>query len=105
MVWRSRYSRRRIFLRSGVNAHGRDPRYGTIIQTVRGFRLMKADGSIVQVSRAENPELFSLAIGGYGLFGVILDVDLELTDDDVYQKEHVALGYKEYPAYFAKNVK
>jgi FAD/FMN-containing dehydrogenase len=88
-----------------VNAHGRDPRYGPIIQSIRGFRLMKADGSVVQVSRTENPELFSLAIGGYGLFGVILDVDLELTDDDVYQKEHVAMNYKEYPAYFAKNVK
>ena len=88
-----------------VNAHGRDPRYGPMIQSVRSFRLMKADGSILQVSRTENPELFSLAIGGYGLFGIILEVDLELTDDEVYEREHLAMDYKEYPAYFAKNVK
>ena len=88
-----------------VNAHGRDPRYGTIIHTVRGFRLMRADGSIVQVSRTENPELFSLAIGGYGLFGVILDVDLDLTTNDVYEKQHVSMDYKEYPAFFEKHVK
>jgi decaprenylphospho-beta-D-ribofuranose 2-oxidase len=88
-----------------VNAHGRDPRYGPIIQSVRAFRLMIADGSILQVSRTENSELFSLAIGGYGMFGVIVDVDLELTDDEVYQREHIAMDYKEYPAYFAKKVK
>ena len=88
-----------------VNAHGRDPRYGPMIQSVRSFRLMKADGSILQVSRTENPELFTLAIGGYGLFGIILEVDLELTDDEVYEREHLAMDYKEYPAYFAKNVK
>jgi decaprenylphospho-beta-D-ribofuranose 2-oxidase len=66
---------------------------------------MKADGSIVQVSRIENAELFSLAIGGYGLFGVILDVDLELTTNDVYEKQHVSMDYKEYPAFFDKHVK
>ncbi len=88
-----------------VNAHGRDPRYGTIIHTVRAFRLMRADGSIVQVSRTENPELFSLVIGGYGLFGVILDVDLELTTNDVYEKQHVSMDYTDYPAFFDKHIK
>lgn len=88
-----------------VNAHGRDPRYGTIIQTVRSFRLMRADGSIVQASRSENPELFSLAIGGYGLFGVILDVDLELTTNEVYEKQHFSMDYREYPTFFDKYIK
>lgn len=66
---------------------------------------MRADGSIVQVSRTENPGLFSLVIGGYGLFGVILDVDLELTINDVYEKQHLSMDYKEYPAFFDKYVK
>jgi decaprenylphospho-beta-D-ribofuranose 2-oxidase len=66
---------------------------------------MKADGSIVQVSRAENPELFSLAIGGYGLFGVILDVDLELTTNDVFEKQHASMNCREYPAFFDKYIK
>ena len=88
-----------------VNCHGRDPKYGPIIQTVRSFRLMKADGAIVNVSRNENAELFPLAIGGYGLFGVILDVDLELTDDDVYEKRLQEMSYTEYPDYFSKRVR
>ena len=88
-----------------VNAHGRDPNYGPIIQTVHAFRLMKADGSVVSVSRTENRELFPLVIGGYGLFGVILDVDLGLTDDDVYEKREQSMPYTEYLGYFLKNVK
>jgi decaprenylphospho-beta-D-ribofuranose 2-oxidase len=88
-----------------VNAHGRDPNYGPIIQTVQGFRLMKADGSVVNVSRTENRELFPLVIGGYGLFGVILDVDLDLTNDDVYEKHVQSMSYTEYLGYFLKSVR
>jgi len=89
----------------GVNAHGRDPRFGPVITTVLAFRLMKADGSVMNVSRTENAELFSLVIGGYGLFGVILDVDLQVVDDAVYQKQCERVNYHEYPAYFAAHVK
>ena len=45
---------------------------------------MKADGIIVRCSRNENAELFSLALGGYGLFGVILDVDLQVVPNERY---------------------
>jgi decaprenylphospho-beta-D-ribofuranose 2-oxidase len=89
----------------GVNAHGRDPRFGPVITTVNAFRLMNADGRVVNVSRTENSELFSLVIGGYGLFGVILDVDLQLVDDAVYQKRCERMNYREYPAFFEARVK
>ena len=59
-----------------------------------------SDGKIVEASRTENEELFSLVIGGFGLFGVILDVELALTENSVYKKETVALDYLQYPAYF-----
>lgn len=88
-----------------VNCHGRDPNYGPIIQTVRSFRLMKADGSILNVSRNDNAELFPLVIGGYGLFGVILDLDLELTDNDVYEKKLQEMSYTEYLDYFSKHIR
>ena len=83
----------------GSNIHGADPR-GPIITTVDSFHLMLVDGSIVRVSRKENPELFSLVIGGYGLFGVILDVDLVLTDNETYKVESVNMDYKEFPHFF-----
>ncbi len=88
-----------------ANVHGRDPRYGPVIETVRSFRLLMADGRVVNVSRTENAELFSLVIGGFGLFGVILDVELELTENSVYKKQTVALNYRQYPAYFESHVK
>jgi decaprenylphospho-beta-D-ribofuranose 2-oxidase len=88
-----------------VNAHGRDIRYGSLIDTVKSFRLLNADGEILNVSRTENAELFSLVIGGYGLFGVILDVELELTDDELYEMQTEEMGYKDFPNYFIKQVK
>ncbi len=87
-----------------VNAHGRDPGYGPIIETVRSFRLLLANGAIVNVSRENNPDLFSLVIGGYGLFGIILDVDLELTDNVVYESRVEFMNYQEYLDYFLRNV-
>ena len=88
-----------------VNAHGRDPGYGPIIHTVKSFRLMTADGSIIPVSRDENPDLFSLVIGGYGLFGVIVDVDLELAENHVLERRTRTLNCTDYPQYFMKEVK
>ncbi|MBI5150350.1 MAG: FAD-binding oxidoreductase [Candidatus Omnitrophica bacterium] len=88
----------------GVNTHGNDPNYGSIIETVRSFHFMRADGSLINVSREEDLELFILVIGGYGLFGVIVDVDLELTSDAIYKMTSKVMDYKEYPEYFKTHV-
>jgi FAD/FMN-containing dehydrogenase len=77
-----------------VNAHGMDHQAGSVGRTIRAMRVMLADGSIQQVSRSESPELFNLVVGGYGLFGVILDVDLDITDNVVYQSERRVIDYR-----------
>lgn len=87
-----------------VNVHGRDIRFGPLIDSIRSFRLMNADGKILNVSRTENKELFRLANGGYGLFGVILEVDIELTDDVVYHASNQWIDYRDYPTYFKSEV-
>lgn len=87
-----------------VNVHGRDIRHHTLIETIESFRLLNAEGQIINVSRNENAELFKLVIGGYGLFGVILDVTLELTEDELYQVHTESISYDEYTSYFTKNV-
>lgn len=87
-----------------VNAHGMDHRVGSVGRTVRAMRIMLADGSIQTVSRVENPALFHLVIGGYGLFGVILDVDLDVTANDVYRSEREILRVGEFPAVFADRI-
>ena len=61
-----------------VNAHGWPVPHGPFGSTVRSVRLMLADGSLVDCSKTQNEELFALAVGGYGLFGVIVDLELEM---------------------------
>jgi FAD/FMN-containing dehydrogenase len=62
----------------GANIHGRGLRFRPIIGDVEAFTLMDAEGDVRTCSRTENVELFRLAIGGYGLFGVITRVRLRL---------------------------
>lgn len=61
-----------------ANAHGHCLGSGPIVGDVEWITLVTPDGAKKCCSRAENKELFSLAIGGYGLFGVITEVGLRL---------------------------
>ncbi|RPI56818.1 MAG: FAD-binding oxidoreductase, partial [Acidobacteria bacterium] len=62
-----------------ANVHGRGLRMKPFIDDVESFELVDARGERRTCSRTENTELFRLAIGGYGLFGVISTVSLRLT--------------------------
>ncbi len=61
-----------------ANVHGRGLRFPPIVSDVESIVLVDADGKAHVCSRRENSELFALAIGGYGLFGVIAQVNLRL---------------------------
>lgn len=61
-----------------ANAHGRGLTYRPMVQDVESFVLVGPDGTTRRCSRHQNPELFSLAIGGYGCFGVIATIRLRL---------------------------
>ncbi|RDI45926.1 FAD-binding oxidoreductase [Falsibacillus pallidus] len=87
-----------------VNAHGRDIRYGSLIDTVNYFDLLTSEGKIIRVSREQNAEYFPLVLGGYGLFGVILDAELQLTEDELYTYRISAMDYNEYPTFFKEHV-
>ncbi|MFY9609422.1 MAG: FAD-binding oxidoreductase [Blastocatellia bacterium] len=60
------------------NVHGRGLKFKPIIDQVQSFRLMDHTGAIRRCDRSENAELFRLAIGGYGLFGIVTSVQLRL---------------------------
>src|SRR5438477_12081520 len=60
------------------NVHGRGLTMKPLIANVESFNLINADGKSIRCSRDENHELFRLAIGGYGLFGLISGVTLRL---------------------------
>ena len=61
-----------------ANAHGRGLTLPPMISDVEAIKLLDARGRLIECSRTENAELFGLAIGGYGLFGVIYSVTLRL---------------------------
>lgn len=61
-----------------ANVHGRGLTMRPFIQDVESFLIVDADAELRWCSRTENPRLFSLAIGGYGLFGIIVSVTLRL---------------------------
>ena len=60
------------------NIHGRVLNRRPIIADIEAFYLTRATGDRVRCSRGENAELFSAAIGGYGLFGVVDSILLRL---------------------------
>ena len=61
-----------------ANVHGRGLTLPPIVGDVESFTMLAADGTLRKCDRRENPELFRLAIGGYGLFGIIASVRLRL---------------------------
>ena len=52
---------------------------GPIVEDVQSLTLVTPDGELVTCSREERAELFSLVVGGYGLFGAVATVTLRLT--------------------------
>ncbi|WP_298134697.1 FAD-binding oxidoreductase [Micropruina sp.] len=80
-----------------VNAHGTDFRTGSLAGTVRSLRLMKADGSIVTLGAGHDPDLFHAVIGGYGLFGVIVEAELATVPDELYRLEQRVVATADLP--------
>lgn len=87
-----------------VNAHGIDPVPGPVAPTVRSLRVMLSNGVVVTASPTENAELFRHVLGGYGLFGVILDADLDIVSNEMYSRETVSMDYRDFPQYYRANI-
>ncbi len=79
-----------------ANAHGWQPNYPPFASTVESFQLMLSSGKVVRCSRRENTQLFSLVLGGYGLFGIILEVDLKAVPDRLYSAQRVVIPSRDY---------
>lgn len=60
-----------------VNAHGWPTAFGPMGSTVREVDLILADGTLITASRAQYPEVFAAAMGGYGLIGQIVSLVVE----------------------------
>ena len=87
-----------------ANGHGRGLTYRPIVQDVESFELINPNGNLMRCSREENPELFRLAIGGYGLFGVIATVNLRLMPARPMQRMVEITTIDRLPAQFNERI-
>ena len=72
------------------NIHGRVLARKPLVDDILSFHLTTADGRRLHCSRDENPDLFGLAIGGYGLLGFVDSINLKLA-----RREQVARRVRE----------
>jgi FAD/FMN-containing dehydrogenase len=87
-----------------VNAHGLDFRQGALSSSIRSLRVMTADGAVHTVGPDREPQLFRAVVGGYGLLGVVLDVELELVDSEAYRLRGRAVDVTDLPRVLTQEV-
>jgi FAD/FMN-containing dehydrogenase len=83
-----------------VNAHGWPSPLGPMGSSVRSIGLVLADGSHVRASRDENAPLFFAAMGGYGLIGLITDVELRATANQLLMPTYDHMAAPDFAAAF-----
>lgn len=85
-----------------VNVHGWDHQGGTLIEGVSSLTIVTPDGA-VKIAQRGDP-LFNHAIGGHGLFGVIVEATLALVDNEVLEKRACVISTKDYARYYDEKV-
>jgi len=86
------------------NVHGRGLTMKPLISNVESFTLINATGESMRCSRNENSELFRLAIGGYGLFGLIGSVTLRLVPRQKLRRVVEIIRASELPKRFEERI-
>lgn len=87
-----------------VNAHGHDVHYGSVINGIRSIKIILADGTLVTADRHNNSDLFSAAIGGYGLLGIITQATIELTENIPLERKIQQCTIKDFKDIFVKTI-
>ena len=88
-----------------ANVHGRGLKMKPMIDNVESFVLVDADGDLKKCSRSDNSELFRAAIGGYGLFGVVVKVELRLAPRTKLERIVKVIDIKDLMPSFEQRIK
>ena len=88
-----------------VNAHGWATAHGPMGSTVRSVQMMLADGSLITASRTENANLFAAAMGGYGLIGMITELQVEHAPNQLLKPNFQTLPAANFATTFEAAVK
>ena len=69
-----------------ANVHGRGLTLKPIVADIESFLLVDAEGAAITCSREQNPELFRLVLGGYGLLGCVYSAKVRLVRRQVLER-------------------
>jgi FAD/FMN-containing dehydrogenase len=89
----------------GANAHGQGLLLKPFVGDIESFTIINAEAQPLICSRTQNQELFSLAIGGYGLFGLVTDVTLRLVPRQKLKRKVHHIDASDIMENFDKSVK
>ncbi len=87
-----------------VGAHGWPVPYGPMGATVQSLRMVLPNGDLVTASRSENSDLFAMAMGGYGLVGLIVDLDVEMVPNQKLTPDFAVMAAEDFPEAFMEAV-
>ena len=85
-----------------ANIHGRGLERAPFVDDIECFTLVDAQGVVRHVDRQHHADLFGLAVGGYGLFGVVTDLTLRLEPRRILQRRVALLRRAELCEAFAQ---
>ncbi len=88
-----------------ANGHGRGLTMAPVVADVASATVVDAAGEVRRASRDENPELFGLVVGGYGLFGVVYAVDLQLVPRRKLERVVAVIERNDLPGGFADRIR
>ena len=87
-----------------ANIHGRGLAMPPFVNDIESFTLVDQRGELVRCSRERNGELFALAIGGYGLFGIVYSVTLRLVPRRKFERVVQIRAAESLPSAFAERI-
>ena len=79
-----------------VNAHGWQPNRPPVNSSVLKISLMNKDGKIITCSRKENYELFKHVMGGYGMFGIIIEAWIKPVNNEILRSSHEVISVEKF---------
>lgn len=88
-----------------VNVHGRYIGQGPMIRSADAIKIVLANGSLLEASPIQNPEIFYGSIGGYGGIGVIVEATLQLAENTKVERFAKMIPANEYKNYFFSEIR
>ncbi len=81
-----------------ANAHGRGLTLKPLVESIVSLKLVNAQGDPVECNRTKNADLFRLVCGGYGLFGPVYSVTMQLAPRRKLRRDVAIIDAAEVPA-------